>query len=669
MCGKTRYIVWAALLGAAMAAHAQSLNQYPQLTNVPTIYINTEDGKDITSRDVYKYCTLVYRDGDSLAVYENTQIRGRGNSTWTTKSQKKPYRIKFAESQKFLGKGYAKSKSWVLLANSGDRSMLRNALTHDLGEFVKMDFSPAALFVDLYINNNYRGTYLVSDHVNVDNKRVEVDEETGFLLEYSQDGGKSEEPHFKGNYGWVDVKNPDPPTAEQMSFVQNYITDTRNRLLNSSFTTYADPRNGYRAKVDTTSLIKWYVASEITTNWDALYSVKAYMERDSTLCFGPLWDEDLGWNNNREIDLATKLVAEETAISGNSNYRPLSEATRKLWQDPWFANAVNIRLNRLVKRGIKEFLLNKVDSLAQVIDQSQQQNYSKWKINESGLDNFDRYHSYTKYSQYVQQLKNLINQRIDYLVGAFADRNKNNRYIAENADLPIAAESGVNVVVRRTAKAGVWTTVCLPFALSESEVRRFFGNDVKVATLSSVSGGLFSFWTQSQIQMNAGTPYLVMPSLDVDVPFSFQNVSTTATASSAWVSGGHYFIGTFKPTNLGSDRQTYVLDDEGNLVHPSADDGPMPGLRAYLTTNGVMDITGFSVNGVKAGDFVVKPVKGDVNGDGEITIADVTALVNIVLGKDSTEPHQYNHNLADINGDGEITIADVTALVNIVLGK
>ena len=392
------------------------------------------------------------------------------------------------------------------------------------------------------------------------------------------------------------------------------------------------------------------------------------MEADSTLCFGPLWDEDLGWNNNREIDLATKLIAEETAISGNPNYRPLSEATRKLWQDPWFANAVTVRLNRLVKRGVKEFLLNKVDSLAQVIEQTQQQNYRIWPISRSSLSNFDRYYSYRNYSEYVQQLKDLINQRIDYLVGAFADRNKNNRYIDENADLPIVAESGVNVVLRRTAKAGVWTTVCLPFALSESEVKRFFGNGVKVATLSSVSGGLFSFWTQSQIQMNAGSPYLVMPSLDVDVPFSFQNVSTTAYASRSYVSG-HLFIGTFKPTKLGSDLQTYALDDEGNLVHPSASDAPMPGFRAYLTTKGVMDITGFSVNGVKAGDFVVKPVKGDVNGDGQITIADVTALVNIVLGKDSTEPHQYNHNLADINGDGEITIADVTALVNKILGK
>ena len=58
---------------------------------------------------------------------------------------------------------------------------------------------------------------------------------------------------------------------------------------------------------------------------------------------------------------------------------------------------------------------------------------------------------------------------------------------------------------------------------------------------------------------------------------------------------------------------------------------------------------------------------GDVNGDGSITIADVTALVNIILGKDTE--NQYNHQAADVNSDGSITIADVTALVNIILVK
>ena len=60
---------------------------------------------------------------------------------------------------------------------------------------------------------------------------------------------------------------------------------------------------------------------------------------------------------------------------------------------------------------------------------------------------------------------------------------------------------------------------------------------------------------------------------------------------------------------------------------------------------------------------------GDVNNDGNVTIADVTALVNIILGKDDVEPYKYNHDVADVNDDKHITIADVTALVNIILGK
>lgn len=61
---------------------------------------------------------------------------------------------------------------------------------------------------------------------------------------------------------------------------------------------------------------------------------------------------------------------------------------------------------------------------------------------------------------------------------------------------------------------------------------------------------------------------------------------------------------------------------------------------------------------------------GDVNMDSQITIADVTALVNIILGKISpSQAGEYNYDVADVNGDGSISIADVTALVNIILNK
>ena len=66
---------------------------------------------------------------------------------------------------------------------------------------------------------------------------------------------------------------------------------------------------------------------------------------------------------------------------------------------------------------------------------------------------------------------------------------------------------------------------------------------------------------------------------------------------------------------------------------------------------------------------VKKLLIGDINYDGLITIADVTALVNIILGKDNEEPYVYNHKAADVNGDKAISISDVTALVNKILGN
>ena len=74
-------------------------------------------------------------------------------------------------------------------------------------------------------------------------------------------------------------------------------------------------------------------------------------------------------------------------------------------------------------------------------------------------------------------------------------------------------------------------------------------------------------------------------------------------------------------------------------------------------------------NNVLPVNIVGKNIRGDVNRDGNVTIADVTALVNIILGKDDVTPYRYSHKAADVNEDTSITIADVTNLVNIILGK
>ncbi len=53
---------------------------------------------------------------------------------------------------------------------------------------------------------------------------------------------------------------------------------------------------------------------------------------------------------------------------------------------------------------------------------------------------------------------------------------------------------------------------------------------------------------------------------------------------------------------------------------------------------------------------------GDIDGDGEINVGDVTALINKLLNAAS-----YNDAVCDINGDGEVNVTDVTSLINMIL--
>ena len=142
-------------------------------------------------------------------------------------------------------------------------------------------------------------------------------------------------------------------------------------------------------------------------------------------------------------------------------------------------------------------------------------------------------------------------------------------------------------------------------------------------------------------------------------------------------------------TSLDTSRYTnarYYISDDGSAANEfyvyngkyldgadfTSDDQIQVGdevvIYGKLTTYG-------TTNEFAAGNYIVslnRPsdvLLGDVNKDGEITIADVTALVNIILGKDNGPEPLYNHDAADVNEEGGITIADVTALVNIILGK
>lgn len=378
-----------------------------QLTNIPTIYITTDDGIDPWSKEIYQSGRIIVKSSDPTEeINLLTEIRGRGNSTWN--AVKKPYRIKLNENTKLLNNN-AKEKSWVLLANSFDKSLIRNAVAFKISELINMTFSPSARFVDLVMNGNYAGNYMLTDQINISKHRVPVEKQEsgvtglpaisgGYLLEI--DGFANESWWFRTNKGLpVTLKYPDD---EEMSMEQyNYILNFTQRFENALFSVnFSDPDKGYRSLVDEASLINWYIACELTGNPDSFWSIYMYKFYNlDKFFFGPLWDFDIAFNNDGRLGDATRKLMR------NDAHEPKTWI-KQLWKDDWFKKAVYDRWLELLDKDIISSLLGYIDDTYALIAPSQKMDQDKWR-------------STSNYKSEVEYIKTYLNARVAFLTESF----------------------------------------------------------------------------------------------------------------------------------------------------------------------------------------------------------------------------------------------------------
>ena len=150
-------------------------------SKLPVVYINTENGAAIVSKEDYIDAELIiqgnetYNSGTTTLYNGVTEIRGRGNSTWA--QPKKPYKLKLDKKTDVFGMG--KNKHWVLLANYLDESLLRNTLAYDLSGNMGME-QMSTVFVDVILNGEFIGNYQFCEQIRVDGTRVDVFDWEGF---------------------------------------------------------------------------------------------------------------------------------------------------------------------------------------------------------------------------------------------------------------------------------------------------------------------------------------------------------------------------------------------------------------------------------------------------------------------------------------------------------
>lgn len=393
-------------------------DDFKRVSNLPHVYINTVNKQAITSKKTFIQGEMYYvAENDSITHYESLEIRGRGNSTFNRTPDKLPYRIRFAEEEELLGPKYAKARNWTLMANTYDKAIMRNGLTSELTEFCGLDFAVAHKYVDVTLNGVYIGTYHISDHPEVGEKRVDIPlGGTGTDVSYFMEcDGYAEHNYFNTSKKSVPIRihYPMQLTAAQKSYATRLVNTFESKLFSDSF---ADPDNGYRALIDSVSLANWYCAIELCGNLDCFWSLYFYRKQgDPKIYLGPMWDYDIAYGNDSRRGDTSKSLMVDVAFELDR----AGSWVNRMWEDPWFQQLINRRYAELREAGVEEFLLNKVDSLENLLTESARLNYAKYGISKQYY-NERVFHG--TYGEYVNDLRTWIKAHVPYLTTAFKNK-------------------------------------------------------------------------------------------------------------------------------------------------------------------------------------------------------------------------------------------------------
>ena len=262
-----------------------------------TLYVNTADGEDVTSREEYKACHIALGARGAFSDYSAlAQIRGRGNSSFLW-YDKKPMRLKLDKKHKVLG--LDKAKSWVLLANYRDVTDMMNTFVFEAGEWLGLPFTNHTRYVELFVNGDYRGLYQLTEQVQQGGNRVNVSDNQGILLSLDVDDGPEEAPYAHDNFTSevykmpACVKYPDDEacTTHTVDSVKTVFATLEQAIKDKDYERVS-------GLLDVQSFIDYLLLQEFVYNVElsAPRSIFMHKDGDGKWAMGPLWDFDAGYD-------------------------------------------------------------------------------------------------------------------------------------------------------------------------------------------------------------------------------------------------------------------------------------------------------------------------------------------------------------------------------------
>ncbi len=210
--------------------------------------------------------------------------------------------------------GLPEESDWILYSSYSDKSLMRNNLVYQTASELGY-YASRQVFVELFLNDEYQGVYVLLENVKRDKNRVDIakvkDGEVtgGYLLEFQcgvapdADAAYFQTPMTaQGSYDGapcyfvIDYPNDEELTPERKVYITNYVTTLEQTLFaDNGF----DPVNGYSSYLDTESFLDHILLNEVFKSPDYFFrSTFLYKDKDATLALGPAWDFDIGLGNN-----------------------------------------------------------------------------------------------------------------------------------------------------------------------------------------------------------------------------------------------------------------------------------------------------------------------------------------------------------------------------------
>ena len=434
-----------------------------QATSLPTIYLTSTDAstKGRSYVDSRKGNTttatlkMIDAAGNEISTMGIKELKARGNSTFAY-AAKKSYQMKLETASNLLQNG-KNVKTWVLLANYFDATLMHDKLFKDMAAALGMPYTASCDWVNLYYDGEYRGVYLLSEKNAVKDTGINItdleaaykdqnpeygtnmttatgtnayggsyiyttgltdptDITGGYLLELNHDAPDEVNGVVTKKGKGVNVKSPEWCGDAAMKYISEYYQAFENAVYamdeNGNYTGINDDGKHYYDYVDRDSLVKIFLLQELALSPDGfISSLYFYKDANGIMYAGPIWDQDMtlgtGW---------TKYISPDT-----TDYHYLADA---LIQIPDFREAVIAYYNETFAPQANALIAENgtIYGYADRLRYSAEMNFVLWPyIRVGDPSNAEHIWKNTTYASVLADMQNWLTQRIAKLNVTFAE--------------------------------------------------------------------------------------------------------------------------------------------------------------------------------------------------------------------------------------------------------